>query len=164
LSNRKNCTISKTRVLVVKFLTQPIWIMCVSATPTSVIDLNFNLPSWLGWIKLLAAMMNCSLSPITFLISLPIVLSRTIGLKDLGESYDFLLSLGIMTVVDILKCEGQYPNSIQVLAIPIMLFKHSLFLRMILRWLYDNLSGPEVKVLLQFAMVILNSSFEKGAQ
>jgi len=77
--------------------------------------------------------MNCSLSLITFLISLPIVLSRMIGLKNLGELYDFLFSLGIMTVVDLLKCEGQYSNSIQVLAIPIMLFKHSSFLRMILR-------------------------------
>ena len=84
--------------------------MCVSVTPTSVVDLNFNPPSWLGWMKLLAAIMNWSLSPITFLTSLPIVLSRTIGLKDLGVSYDFLFSLGMMTVVDLLKCEGQYPN------------------------------------------------------
>ena len=37
--------ISKARILVVKFLTQPIQMICVSATPISVIDLNFNLPS-----------------------------------------------------------------------------------------------------------------------
>jgi len=145
LSDGKNCVISKVRVLVVKFLTQPIRMIYVSAIPTSVIDLNFNLLSWLEWIKLLAAMINCSLSPITFLINLPIVLSRTIGLKDLEESYNFLFGLGITTVIDLLKCEGQYPNLIQVLAIPIMLFKQSSFLRMILRWLHDNLSEPEVK-------------------
>ena len=48
----------------------------------------------------------------TFSINLPNVLSRTIGLKDLEESYIFLFSLGITTVVDLLKCEGQNPNSI----------------------------------------------------
>jgi len=56
-----------------------------------------------------------------------------IGLKDLEELYDFLFGLRITTVVDLLKCEGQYPNSIQALAIPIILFKHLLFLRIILR-------------------------------
>ena len=164
LSDRKNCVILKLRVLVVNFLIQPVQIMCVSATPTSVIDLNFNSSSWLGWIKLLAAVMNWSFSPITFAISLSIVLSRTIGLKDLGVSYDFLFSLGMTTVVDLLKCKDQYPNSIQVLAMQIMLFKHSLSLRMILRWLHDNLSRPGVETLLQFVMAILNSSFENGGQ
>ena len=134
--------------------------MCVSTTPTSNIDLNFNSPSWLEWMKLLAVVMNWSLSPITFSISLPIVLSRTIGLKDLGVSYDFLFGLGMATIVDLLKCEGQYPNSIQVLAMQIILFKYLSSLRMILRWLHNNLSGPEVEALLQFAMAILNSSFE----
>ena len=114
--------------------------------------------------KLLAAMMNWSLSPITFLISLPIVLSRTIGLKDLEVSYNFLFGLRMMTIVDLLKCKGQNPNSIQTLAIWIILFKHLSSLRMILRWLYDNLSGPGIEVLLQFAMVILNSSFKNRGQ
>ena len=44
------------------------------------------------------------------------MLSRIIGLKDLGVLYDFLFGLGMMTVVDLLKCEDQYPNSIQALA------------------------------------------------
>jgi len=44
----------------------------------------------------------------TFSISLLTVLRRIIGLKALGESYDFLLGLGIMIVVDLLKCKGQY--------------------------------------------------------
>ena len=46
----------------------------------------------------------------TFLISLPIVLKRTMGLNDLGESYDFLLDLGITILVEILKYDGQYPK------------------------------------------------------
>ncbi len=114
--------------------------------------------------KLLADVMNWSLSLITFLISLLIVLSRTICLKDLGMLYDFLFSLGMMTVVDLLKCKGQYSNSIQALSIWIMLFKHSSSLRMILKWLYDNLFRLGVEVLLQFAIVILNSSFENWGQ
>ena len=45
-------------------------------------------------------------------MSLSTVLRRMIGLKTLRELYDFLLGLGITTVVDLLKCEGQYPTSI----------------------------------------------------
>jgi len=43
----------------------------------------------------------------TFSISLLIVLSKMIGLKALGESYDFLLCLGMMTDVETLKYESQ---------------------------------------------------------
>ena len=42
----------------------------------------------------------------TFSMSLLTVLRRTIGLKALGELYDFLLGLGIMTIVNLLKCKG----------------------------------------------------------
>ena len=164
LSEGKNCTMSKVRVLVNKFLTQPVQMMCVSAIPTSIVDLNFRLPSWLGWMKSFAAMENWSLSPITFLISLPTVLSRTIGLKDFGESQDFLFSLGMTTVVDLLKYDGQYPSSIQVLVMWIMISRHSLSLRMILRWLHDNLSGLGAEALLQLAIAILNSSLENKGQ
>ena len=66
-------------------------------------------------------------------MSLPRVLRRTISLNDLGESYDFLLGLGMTTVVDFLKYKGQYPNSIQVLAILIMKLRQSLSLRIVLR-------------------------------
>ena len=41
-----------------------------------------------------------------FSISFPKVLSKTIGLNDLGELYDGLLGLGIITVDDILKWFG----------------------------------------------------------
>ena len=39
----------------------------------------------------------------TFLISLPSMFNRTIGLKDLGVSYDALLGFGITIVVKVLK-------------------------------------------------------------
>ena len=39
----------------------------------------------------------------TFSINLPIVLRRTIGLKDFEESYDDLLGFRITIVVDFLK-------------------------------------------------------------
>jgi len=42
----------------------------------------------------------------TFSISLPIMLRRTIGLKALGESYDFLLDLEMIDI-EILKCKDQ---------------------------------------------------------
>jgi len=61
------------------------------------------------------------------------VLRRTIRLNDLGELYNFLLGLGMTTVVDFLKYEGQYPSSIQVLAILIMILRHSSSLRITLR-------------------------------
>ena len=64
-----------------------------------------RLPSWHGCMKFLDIDWNCNLSPMT-LISLPIVLSKTIGLKALEELYDFLLGLGMMTDVETLKYEG----------------------------------------------------------
>jgi len=69
----------------------------------------------------------------TFLISLPIVLRRTMGLIDLGESYDFLLGLGITIIVEILKCDGQYPKLMQALAIWMKVSRHSLSSKIILR-------------------------------
>ena len=70
--------ILKARVLVDKFFTQPAQIVWVRATPASVVDLNLRPPSWLRWIKSFDAVLNWSLSPITFLMSLPTVLRRTI--------------------------------------------------------------------------------------
>jgi len=45
LSEGKNCAISKSRVLVDRFLTQSIQIMCVSAILASIVNLNFRLLS-----------------------------------------------------------------------------------------------------------------------
>jgi len=39
----------------------------------------------------------------TFSINSPIVLRRTMGLKDFRESYDDLLGFGITIIVDFLK-------------------------------------------------------------
>ena len=113
--------------------------------------------------KSFVAVRNWSLSPINFLISLPIILSKTIGLNNLEESYEALLGLGIMTIIDLSKWEGQNPKSIHVLAILMMMPKQLLSLRMILRWLHNNLSGPSLEELLQLAMALLNSSLENRA-
>ena len=53
--------------------------------------------------KLFTTILNWSFSPITFSISLFIVLRKTIGLNDLEKLYNFLLSLDIITMVDFLK-------------------------------------------------------------
>jgi len=42
----------------------------------------------------------------TFSISFPNILRRTMGLNDFGESYDFLLGLGMMIVDEDLKYNG----------------------------------------------------------
>jgi len=55
--------------------------------------------------KLFEIEWNCNLSPMTFLMSFPNILRRIIGLKTLGESYKFLLGLGMIMDVDTLKCE-----------------------------------------------------------
>ena len=62
----------------------------------------------------------------TFSISLSKILSKMIGLKDLGVSYKNLLGFGITIIVDVLKWDGQKPRSKHTLAILMILFKHSL--------------------------------------
>ena len=148
LSDGKNCEMSKVRVLMDMFLVHPALMMWVSATPTSIVDLNLRPPSWLGWMKLFDVVLNWSLSLITFSISLPTVLRRTIGLNNLGESYNFLFGLGMTIIVDLLKCEGQYPNSIQALTMWMIILRHLLSLRIILRWPHVNLLGLGTKKLL----------------
>ena len=155
---------SNVRVLVVKFLTQPVRIVCIRVILVLVVDLNLRPPSWLGWIKSLDTVWNCSLSPMTFSISLPIVLRRTIGLNDLGESYDFLLGLGITIVVEVLKCNSQYPKLIHVLAIRTKVSRHSISSKIVLRWFHESLSGPGAEELLQLDNANLNSSLENSGQ
>jgi len=138
--------------------------MWVRATPASIVNLNLRPLSWLGWIKLFEAVLNWRHSPMTFSISLPTVLRRTIGLKALGESYDFLLGLGITIIVDLLKWESQYPTSIQALVMLIITLRQLSSLRIVFKWLHDNLSGPGADELLQLASASLNSSFEKVGQ
>ena len=84
----------------------------------------------------------------TFLISLPKVLRRTIGLNAFRESYNILLDFDITIVVEILKWEGQKLKLKHEFTILIKLYKHILFLRICLRWLQESLSGLEVEELL----------------
>jgi len=140
------------------------WIICIRVTPASMVDLNFRPPNWLGWMKSLVTTWNWILSSMTFSISLFKVLSKTIGLNDLGESYDDLFGLGMITVDDLLKWFGQYPKSMQAFAILMMLVMQTSSVRIILRWFHDNLSGSGVNKLLHLFNAILNSSFENGTQ
>ena len=94
---------SKAKVLVALPLTQPDRTMWISAIPASEVDLNLRPPSWLGWMKLLEATENWSHLAITFSMSLPRVLRRTIGRKAFGLLYDDLFGLGMIIVVDNLK-------------------------------------------------------------
>ena len=104
---------------------------------------------------------NWRCSPIIFSKSFPIVFKRTIGQYNLGESYVNLLGLGIMTIVDDLKWDGHYPNSVQALAMSISLAIQSSSLMMNLIWLYINLSGPGADKLLHFLITLLNSFLAK---
>ena len=132
--------------------------------PAFVIDLSLRPPSWLWYIKLLAIMWNWSLLLMNFLISLPIVFRNTIGLNNLGKSYNDLLGFGITIVIEILKCKGQYSNSIQVFTIVIIFFRHILSLRMILRCLYNSLSRSGVDILLHLNKELVNSFSKSRAQ
>ena len=156
----KNYVMSNTRVLVVRFLTHYKWIIWVSTTLASVVDLNFRLLSWLGWIKLLEIVWNWRYSPTIFSKSFPIVLRRMIGRYDLGELNVVLLDLGITTVVEVLKWDSQYPNSIQALAISMNLQMKSSFLIMDLIWIHVNLSGPGANKLLYFLITLISLFFE----
>ena len=153
---------SNARVLIVRFLTQPDWIMWVRATPTFVVDLCLRSLSWLEWIKLLEIVWNWRHSPIIFLKSFPIVLRKTIGWYNLGELKDVLLGLGITTIIEDLKWDGQCPKSIQTLAISMNLLMQSLFLMIDLIWLYINLSGPGADKLLHFLITSISSFLENG--
>jgi len=93
-------------------------------------------------------------------MSLPNMLRRTMGLKDLGESYDFLLGLRMMIEVEVLKCEGQKPILKQMSAILMIFFRHTTSFMMILRYLHDNLSGLGADELLHLQIALLNSASE----
>ena len=54
---------------------------------------------------------NCIHWLTTFSISLSHVLRSMIGQNDLDESYFFLFGFGMITNVDCLKWDGQYPSS-----------------------------------------------------
>ena len=127
----------------------------VRTTLASVVNLCSKSPNWLPWIKLLEIVWNWRQSPIIFSKSFPIVFKRTIGRYNLGKSYTVLLDLGIMTIVNNLKWDGQYPKSIQVLVISISLDKQSSSLMMILIWLQVSLSRQINYCIFQLHQLIL---------
>ena len=106
--------------------------------------------------------MNWSLSAITFSMSLLRVLRRTIGQKAFGWSYDDLFGLGMTIVVDTLKYFGQWPNSMQVSAMLIILDRQSSFVIMIFQWCHISLSGPGEDESLYLLIADLNSYLENG--
>ena len=75
--------------------------------------------------------MNWSRSAITFSMSLPRVLRRTIGQKAFGLSYDGLFGFGMTAVVDTLKYLGQCLRLMQASAILMTLERQASFLTMI---------------------------------
>ena len=153
---------SKANILVDKILTQPVWMKWVSTIPTSVVEHCLRSPDWHWWINLLEIDWNFNLSLMTFSINLLIILSKMMSQKALGESYDFLLGLGIMMDIETLKCDGQWPNLIYVLAISMSFLRHATSLTHLLRCLQNNLSGPGVDELLHFVIVLVSSSSKNG--
>ena len=53
----------------------------------------------------------------TFSVSFPSRLSKTMGWKDLGKSYNSLFGFGIMIIIEDLKYNGYQPILKHVLAI-----------------------------------------------
>ena len=158
----KNCETLKDRELVDLPLAQPDRMMWVRAIPASAVDLNFKPSSWHGWMKLLDATMNWSLSAITFSMSLLRVFRRTIGRKAFGWSYNDLFGLGMTIVVDTLKYLGQWPNSMQELAMLMILERQSSFAMIIFKWRHVNLSGPGEDEFLHLLITDLNLCRENG--
>ena len=164
LRDGKNWEISNARELVDFPLAHPDWTIWMRVIPASMVDLNFKPPSWLGWMKLLLTTVNWSLSATTFSMSLPIVLSRTIGQKAFGWSYKGLLGLEIMMVEEILKYSGQCPRLMYASAMLTMLVRQELSLVINFKWRQVNLSGPSANESLHLLIANLNSFLENGNQ
>ena len=73
-------------------------------------------------------------------------------------------SLGITTVVEILKYLGQWPKFIQALAVLMILERHSSFLTIIFQCRHDILSGSGAEELLHLWIVDKNSNLENRSQ
>ena len=162
LRDGKNWEISNARELgdfPLAHANQTIWVRVI---PVSMVDLNFKLPSWLGWMKLLLATVNWSLSATTFSMSLPIVLSRTIEQKAFGWSYEGLLGLGMMMVEEILKYSSQCPRLMHASAMLTILVRQELSLVIIFKWRQVNLFGPGTDESLHLLIANLNSFLENG--
>ena len=66
----------------------------------------------------------------------------------------------MVMVVETLKCEGQYPNSMHMLVMLINFLRHTTFLTYFLRCLHDNLSSSEVDEFLYLAIALVSPSSE----
>ena len=114
--------------------------------------------------KLLLVTVNWSLSATTFSMSLPIVLSRTIGWKAFSWSYEGLLGLGMMMVDKILKYSGQCPRLMQASAMLTMLVRHESSLMISFKWCQVSLFGPGTDELLHLLIANLNLFLENRDQ
>jgi len=150
----------KARVLVKRFLTQPVWIRYISTTSISIIEHYFKLPSWYRHMKFFDINWNWSLLLMTFLISLLSIFSRTIGLNAFEELYNALSGLEIIIDANVLKWYGQWPSLMHTLAILIRFLRHTTPLMIILRCLQDSLSSPEIDELLYFNIALVNFFWE----
>jgi len=103
---------------------------------------------------------NWSLSAITFSMSLPNVLRRTIGWNAFGWSYKDLLGLGMIIVDETLKYFGQYSKLMHELAMLIMLVRQVSWLMVYFKWHHISLSGPSAYASLHLLITDLNSSLE----
>ena len=74
----KNWAMSNAKVLIVRFLTHPEWMIWVRIILASVVNLCLRPPNWLRWIKLLEIVWNWRWSPIIFSKSFPIVFNQSI--------------------------------------------------------------------------------------
>ena len=160
----KNWEISKAKVLVALPFTHPERTMWVSAMLASEVDLNLRPPSWLRCMKLLEATENWSHLAITFSMSLPRVLRRTIGRNTFRLSYDCLFGLGMIIVVDILKWFGQCPRLMQASVMLMTFERQASFLTMVFQWRQVSLSGPDAEESAQLLIADKNSNLEKGPQ
>jgi len=161
LREGKNWVISKVRTLIWHCLSQPALIRWVRYIPASVVDHWWIPPNWWGSRKLLADRWNWSLLLMAFSMSLPVVLSRTMGQNDLGKLFLFFFGLGITTVLDNLKWDSQNSKLIQALAICTIFSKHLSFVISALRCLQEIWSGLGVDEDKHLAIASLNSCFEK---
>ena len=80
-----------------------------NVTPASMVACLMMPPHWPGCSMSYLRQSNCMRAAIIFVRSLPIVLSRLMGLNAFGTLYLGLFGLGMMMQVDCLNHEGQTP-------------------------------------------------------
>ena len=97
-------------------------------------------------------------------MSLPKVLRSTISLKALVVLYDALLGFGMMIDFDSLKCSGQKPIEMHMLAKFTILSRYVLSAIIGLRCLHVMWSGPGDNEFKHLSIASMNSCLVKGGQ